>query len=489
MSDMNERESGLSNDELLLMVKQYRFLTENTVECIWQLDLKTNQYKYISPSIVNLRGLSVEEAMAEDFSQSLTPDSLRLVTNLLQEKSNLFVKGNFQEKDLSRVDEIQQYHKNGTIVDVEISTRIVTNHDTGYFDIIGVSRDISDRKSLQRKLDHEINEIIQKLKKSESEYRRIAQQLEEKNERMNTLVLFDNLTGIHNRYYFIERIHEELDRSNRYKMNLSLAIFDLDHFKKVNDRWGHDVGDQVLKNVAQIAFAHIRKPDILCRWGGEEFAILMTHTPLPLALKTAERIRNNLAEYNHPIVGKVTASFGVSEYLEKESYEEWFKRADQSLYRAKEKGRNCVYSLQLFQEKQEPLAFVHFTWNEDWCSGDEDIDQQHKALIDKANELMTAMMTQIPLEKVLVLLDKLLLHLQFHFRAEEILQQKSGYPDYNTHRLCHEALITETKLLINRYRKEGLKASFLFSFVVDDVIIGHLLKEDVKFFPYTRKKG
>ena len=156
------------------------------------------------------------------------------------------------------------------------------------------------------------------------------------------LATIDRLTGIYNRHYFDNIIIDEINRCLRYNEELSMIMFDLDHFKRVNDTWGHDIGDEVLKNTARIVETHIRKSDIFARWGGEEFVILMPNTNSGGAFILAEKIRLALAEYNHSLAGIVTASFGVAEYVASDSSTDWFKSADTALFEAKKSGRNKV---------------------------------------------------------------------------------------------------------------------------------------------------
>jgi len=157
-------------------------------------------------------------------------------------------------------------------------------------------------------------------------------------ERANT----DQLTSAKSRRYLEQKISEEICRADRYKKPLSMIIFDLDHFKSVNDKWGHPVGDDVLVHVAELTKEEVRETDTLARLGGEEFAVLMPETDLQGAKISAERIRNILNENLHKVAGNVTASFGVAERANHETFESWYKRADDAVYLAKEKGRNCV---------------------------------------------------------------------------------------------------------------------------------------------------
>ncbi len=152
----------------------------------------------------------------------------------------------------------------------------------------------------------------------------------------------DKLTGIHNRYKFEELFILELERSRRFGYPMSLILIDIDYFKTVNDTYGHDVGDKVLKSLADIIQMQIRKLDVFARWGGEEFLVLAPNTDLANASILAEKMRLAIDAFSFPSVGDVTISIGVSQLAEGDHFDELFKKADQALYRAKEKGRNQV---------------------------------------------------------------------------------------------------------------------------------------------------
>ncbi|QHW31054.1 diguanylate cyclase [Paenibacillus rhizovicinus] len=152
----------------------------------------------------------------------------------------------------------------------------------------------------------------------------------------------DRLTGVFNRHHFEQTAMGELDRHERSGVRCTLIFFDLDHFKCVNDNWGHDAGDEVLVNTADIVRESTRKSDIILRWGGEEFAVLLVDCGLAEGGRVAEEIRLKLANWQHPIAGVVTASFGVVQRSGAEAYADWFKRGDLALYKAKQSGRNRV---------------------------------------------------------------------------------------------------------------------------------------------------
>ncbi len=161
-------------------------------------------------------------------------------------------------------------------------------------------------------------------------------------EELKRLATTDKLTGAYNRTKFQEIIDREIERVKRHNQPLSMIIFDIDHFKAVNDSYGHSVGDYVLKTIADIVRENIRKIDYFVRWGGEEFMIISSETNLDDAYALAERIREIIENYTFEEAGKITVSFGVTEFKENDTENSLVKRADDAMYSAKRKGRNLV---------------------------------------------------------------------------------------------------------------------------------------------------
>jgi diguanylate cyclase (GGDEF)-like protein/PAS domain S-box-containing protein len=154
----------------------------------------------------------------------------------------------------------------------------------------------------------------------------------------------DQLTGAYNRHYFDNIIKAEMDKADRFSQPLSMALIDMDHFKRVNDTWGHPVRDEVLIQTTETIEGAIRESDILIRFGGEEFLLLMPNTPLEGAIVVSEKVRKTVEEASHPAAGTQTASFGVAERAKSESFYNWYKTVDEALYDAKKSGRNRVVS-------------------------------------------------------------------------------------------------------------------------------------------------
>lgn len=178
---------------------------------------------------------------------------------------------------------------------------------------------------------------------------------QEKQEQAYNTAVRDPLTGVYNRRYFMDRLQQEFTWAAQQRRPLSLALLDLDHFKNINDTYGHDVGDQVLVAVAQSLEARIQRDEVLARLGGEEFVLLLRDTNRQAAVAFAEQVRLQVAKVRvpHPLGEiSVTTSLGVSISVlgdAKDSHEKLMLRADNELYRAKRGGRNQVSA-------QEPSA-------------------------------------------------------------------------------------------------------------------------------------
>lgn len=152
----------------------------------------------------------------------------------------------------------------------------------------------------------------------------------------------DPLTGVLNRRAMGSVLSSEVERARRYGRPLSLIYMDLDNFKKVNDTYGHAVGDLVLKRFVDVVNEKLRKTDFLARWGGEEFVALLPETGLEGARRLAERIRTAIEEENFGKPGRITVSMGVTQFRQDDTVETFLSRADKALYQAKRKGKNRV---------------------------------------------------------------------------------------------------------------------------------------------------
>lgn len=162
------------------------------------------------------------------------------------------------------------------------------------------------------------------------------------NKELKRLASVDMLTGILNRQGFVTCVERELVVGKRYKLSLSLILMDLDYFKEINDKYGHNVGDAVLTAIGKLLAEVGRAADIVARWGGEEFVIACPHTGIDGALELAEKIQSRLAQREFPQGVRISASFGVAQRRSKESLDQLINRADMAMYRSKESGRNRI---------------------------------------------------------------------------------------------------------------------------------------------------
>ncbi|MCP3686831.1 MAG: GGDEF domain-containing protein [Gammaproteobacteria bacterium] len=175
------------------------------------------------------------------------------------------------------------------------------------------------------------------------EIRSLRQQVVE----LSELVLTDALTDLYNYRHFKYVLQAEMDRSKRSGIPTTLVMIDLDHFKQINDNYGHEVGNTILKKVSSMLKSEVRTTDVVCRYGGEEFAIIFAETHLYLAVKVAERIRKAVSLEPVDCDGcavNVTASMGASVYLKSSvlSIDDFIDSVDKYLYEAKTSGRNCI---------------------------------------------------------------------------------------------------------------------------------------------------
>lgn len=178
-------------------------------------------------------------------------------------------------------------------------------------------------------------------KRYQSELVSINKLLNLQNKQFEDLAKTDQLTGLLNRIGIREPLYQGLKRWQESRVPFAFVLIDIDHFKKVNDEHGHDVGDEILKGVAKLLGENVRKTDHLARWGGEEFILVCPNTNLEQAHSVADNLRAKLAEAKvHPAI-PITASFGVAAMTQAD-LDHLFKSADDALYEAKGLGRNCV---------------------------------------------------------------------------------------------------------------------------------------------------
>jgi len=271
---------------------RYRLLAEHAADVIVTLD-REGRFVYVSPSAFDLLGYTPDE---------LTGRPLSDVTPI----QGCPLPGTVVEMTLLR--------KDGSPRWAEVSTAALPE-DAGDGAVrVCVFRDVSERKRLESDLKQ--------------------------------LATTDGLTGAYNRRFFVELCHQELLQAGRRFRPTSLLLMDIDHFKRINDRFGHSAGDDVLRQVVEIGRKALRSEDVIGRIGGDEFAVLLPSTTLEQAAKVAERLRSTYERLEVPSPSgnvRFTVSCGVAEWKPHfRTVEELLQRADCALYQAKNEGRNCI---------------------------------------------------------------------------------------------------------------------------------------------------
>lgn len=180
------------------------------------------------------------------------------------------------------------------------------------------------------------------LLKMNNKLSKLHKELELKNDELTILSNTDSLTGIYNRRNIDKFLQEQVELFQRYKTPFSIILIDIDHFKLVNDIYGHDIGDSVLIDFSKIIKKNIRISDKVGRWGGEEFMVVCPHNTKSDAIKLANKLRQIIYKHKFEIIQHKTASFGVAQMEEDEKMKSFFKRVDTYLYKAKTNGRNQI---------------------------------------------------------------------------------------------------------------------------------------------------
>lgn len=259
------------------------------------------KFIYVNKEAYESRGYSEEELLSmhvKDLDAPMDEESiLKMKKNISKMKEEGFV-----------TFEINHKRKDCSIIPVEIRSQIFILNDEKL--VISVARDIGERYKMQ--------------------------------EQLKTMATTDSLTGIYNRHMFEILFDKEQHKQNRDNTFLSLLLIDIDFFKNVNDNFGHDIGDKILKEITDILAQSIRVSDTFARWGGEEFILLLPNTEELNALTIANKLKLLISSYSFEIVNKITISIGLYSSGENICLESFVKKADIALYNAKKLGRNRV---------------------------------------------------------------------------------------------------------------------------------------------------
>jgi len=299
---------------------RYRLLAENTSDLIWTMDLGL-RYTYMSPSVERMRGYSAEEIVGTTVAETMTPASLEVARKTLLEELALE-----REKDQkvpsrkpdpfrSRKLELEMYCKDGSTIWTEMNMTFLREPDGRPVGILGVTRDISQRK-------------------------RAEEEREKLNAELEVRAITDSLTGLYDHAHFYQRLAEEIERSERYNHGFAVVMLDIDDFKRFNDSRGHQVGDEALRLIAECIRAGLRRSDLAFRYGGDEFAAILPHADPSKAAAAVNRmngrITKSLRQLDGGAAARLSLSAGVACFPEDGiTADELVRIADAALYNAK----------------------------------------------------------------------------------------------------------------------------------------------------------
>ena len=299
LEQLVQRRSG----ELAEREKVLRSITNAAQDAVMMIDHE-GQVSYWNPAAEKMFGYAEAEVVGKNLHELIVPE--RYLERANQGFSRFVSSGD--GPSIGKTTALQARHRNGKEFPVDISLSAMQLG--GNWNAVGIVRDATDRVQTE--------------------------------ERLRQLATTDTLTGICNRRHFDEVLDSEIERTSRFSNPLSLILFDIDHFKRINDSFGHQAGDRVLIQLSRAIEGMTRTTDLFARWGGEEFVVLLPGSDLDAGRVLAEKLRMMLEKQHFSDVGQVTCSFGVAEHVRGEGRDALIKRADHCLYHAKSAGRNRV---------------------------------------------------------------------------------------------------------------------------------------------------
>jgi diguanylate cyclase (GGDEF)-like protein/PAS domain S-box-containing protein len=277
---------------------EFKYLIDNSHDLISIYDIKTHKYLYANNAVLKINNYTFENILTKKVTQvhpELTTEVVDYMFQQLNEKEKM-------------VDVIKLSKESGE--EYYVHTTLQYGFYKSRKVIISLSTDITEIKHAELQIQE--------------------------------MAMYDSLTKLYNRYKLDEYMVIQINNYKRYKEDFSFLICDIDHFKKVNDTYGHSMGDIVLKRIADEIKKNIRENDLVARWGGEEFAILLPKTTLDEAIEVAKKIHTKVRSIEHEKVGNVYISCGVTSFKENDTQLSIFNRVDSALYEAKNNGRDQI---------------------------------------------------------------------------------------------------------------------------------------------------
>jgi len=297
-----EANRKMIENDLRISEEKFRAVAQTAVDAIIVAD-SNGSIIFWNESARKIFGYTEQEILGKPLT-ILMPEQYRG----LHQQGLEHIRSTGKSEYIGRINEMSGLRKTGDTFPIELSVAMWRVGKETFFS--GIVRDITKRKQM------------------ESE--------------MQILATTDTLTHVFNRIKYAELMKMEIERVRRYNHPLSIIMFDIDNFKRVNDTYGHMVGDDVLCMLTQIVKENLRETDFLVRWGGEEFVIIAPESDLQMAEKLAERIRLATESYRFDQVERVTVSLGIAQFHKDDTEDAFVKRADDAMYTAKKNGRNRV---------------------------------------------------------------------------------------------------------------------------------------------------
>ena len=325
------RATILQREALRASEDHFRMLAEDMADIVWKADAQM-RFTYINTADQKVRGFPREEVIGSHFRDNLTMQGQGILDEQIRKRQAMALS---VDKGIALKYELPMRHKNDGEVWIEMSSVPIYGSDGSISGYQGVGRDISARKQ------HEA-ELLQSHQQLEDRLHEVA---EEKSV-LQELTMRDSLTGLHNRRFLDAALSRELVRTEREGKRLAVIVMDLDHFKNVNDQYGHAAGDETLRMLAELLKRGARESDLICRYGGEEFVAIMPGMSADQALERAESWRQQLEETTI-VCGdskiSITLSAGIAVFPDHGNTPNLLLAgADKMLYKSKGEGRNRV---------------------------------------------------------------------------------------------------------------------------------------------------
>lgn len=453
-----QNEIGLArlNDELIRANEMARLVTENSSDVFMVVSLPDLVIEYVSPSVKRNWGWVREEFIGQPLGNILDSEAAGRVraklVGMMKEIGSTGAGGRHGKIDLDIL------HQEGYRIPYDVSMTIICDDRGDPKKAVALARDLSDRKASE--------EIVR------------------------NMAFYDRLTGLANRRLLEDRLGQLLRLAMRDGTRFAVLFVDLDRFKPVNDTYGHDAGDWLLRQVADRMRSCVRGTDTVARTGGDEFVVMIPEIRSPEeAAAVGEKIRASLEEtypFNESIRFEISASIGVVLYPEQgKDARSLLLMSDSAMYQAKKEGRNrvVVYSAETGDTPDAQILSVTVHWQERYCSGQPDIDRDHRELFQLANGL-PALIAKRNREgqsfgNVLTTLRD---HVEKHFHDEEKILREHGYKDAQLHAILHRELLRTFDDLATRLDEGTASLEELVEYITRTVIEEHLLMEDRKFY-------